>query len=341
MKYIEENLEWLQRAQKIAHMGLYDQDPVNDTLWWSDETYRIFGLSQQHEPMDFERFLLIVHPDDRELIREKTKRSLESDAYPYNADYRIVLWDNKIRHLHEEAIIERDAEGVPVRIVGIVRDVTKEKEAEILLKASIREKETLLQEIHHRVKNNLSVVSSLLYLQAESTNNSEIKSVLKDSQNRITTISMIHQSLYNSDNLAEIDMQTYLSQLGAVILHGFNPDGKIRLSVTAKNISIKASQATPVGLIVNELITNSLKYAFPDNSPGLINVRFHAKGGAQNELIVMDNGIGIPEEMDIAGLESLGLKLVTNITERQLDGRIELDRTNGTRFTIRFPLDST
>ena len=121
MTYIETNLEWLNRAQEIAHMGIWDQDPMANTLWWSDETYRIFGLKPQSQIMNFEVFLKMVHPDYREAIREKTRLALISDDNPYKADYQISLPDGQARFLYEEAMIKRNVHGKPIRILGIIR----------------------------------------------------------------------------------------------------------------------------------------------------------------------------------------------------------------------------
>ncbi|MBT3747366.1 MAG: sensor histidine kinase, partial [Bacteroidetes bacterium] len=204
----------------------------------------------------------------------------------------------------------------------------------------LKEKETLLHEIHHRVKNNMTVISSLLGLQIINVSDEKAKEALQDSQNRVQTMSRIHETLYRSDNLSAIDMKTYLSELGATILQGYTNSGNVNLKVKAENIMIEVRQASSLGLIANELITNSIKYAFPDDRKGEIVLDLKSNEENEVELIVSDNGIGIPEGLDLEKTDSLGLKLVKNITENQLNGSIEMESKNGTKFTIKFNIET-
>ncbi len=202
-----------------------------------------------------------------------------------------------------------------------------------------KEKETLLYEIHHRVKNNMTVISSLLKLQADKVDNDEAKAALMDSQNRIQSMSAIHKTLYQSGNLSAVDMKTYLSSLAGAVAQSYSIGKKVNLLVESKNVLIGAKQASPVGLIVNELITNSLKYAFPENQEGEIKISLQEIED-QIELEYIDNGIGIPEDFDWKNSKSLGLKLVRTLVENQLDGSIDLDTTKGPKFTIKFSIET-
>jgi len=130
MKKQEYYADWVVRAQKIAHLGIWDQDPVSDELWWSDETFRILGLNPQSIAPSFDKFLQMVHPDDRGLVVQQTGLALKSDDNPYNVEYRIIRPDNSERIVHEEAVIERDEEGTPIKITGIIQDITARKQAE-------------------------------------------------------------------------------------------------------------------------------------------------------------------------------------------------------------------
>ncbi len=212
--------------------------------------------------------------------------------------------------------------------------------AEKHVKASLLEKETLLQEIHHRVKNNLNVVSSLLKLQENSVEDERVKEALNESQGRIYAMSAVHEALYNTKNLAEIDLKSYLSKISGTLIQTYsvNP-GKVRFNIDGDGIILNIEKASPVGLIINELISNSLKYAFQDKSESEINVSMK-KQDKQLELIVMDNGIGIQEGFDWKNANTLGLKLVRTLVENQLDGSIDLDNTNGTKFTIKFNIET-
>jgi len=223
---------------------------------------------------------------------------------------------------------------------NLKREAKVRKLAEEQIKASLKEKETLLKEIHHRVKNNMTVISSLLKLQMNITDNQNAKEALQDSQNRVQSMSMVHETLYRSDSLSAIDLKTYLSELGRTIFQNYSIKSKVQFKVEAESIMIGAKQASPVGLIVNELIANCLKYAFPDNRKGAILLQLKSNKENGVEITVSDNGVGIPEAFDLQNADSLGLKLVKIIAEDQLDGSIGMKSKNGTKFTIKFKIES-
>jgi len=207
--------------------------------------------------------------------------------------------------------------------------------AEEKIKASLKEKETLLHEIHHRVKNNMAVISSLLSLQASSMNDEKLTTALMDSKNRVQSMTAIHETLYQSENLSSIDMKTYLSKLTRAVAQNYGIGSKVNIKVESEDILITVKQASPLGLIVNELITNSYKYAFPDNKEGEIKLGFKKKED-QIELIYADNGIGMPKDFDWHEAKSMGLNLVKILAEDQLSGSVQLIRGQGTCFIIKF-----
>ncbi|MBT4290210.1 MAG: PAS domain S-box protein, partial [Deltaproteobacteria bacterium] len=221
----------------------------------------------------------------------------------------------------------------------MLRDITKRKRAEETIKASLKEKETLLQEIHHRVKNNLTIVASLLNLQANYLEDDQTKTALLDSKSRVQSMAAIHETLYQSENLASIDMKTYLSKLGIDVARNYATGTKAQLTVESENISIGAKQASPIGLIINELITNSLKYAFLNIEEGEINIKLK-KTEDLIELEYADNGVGFPGEFDWKNSKTLGFKLVRNLVENQLDGSLDIKSENGTKFIIKFDLET-
>jgi len=185
----------------------------------------------------------------------------------------------------------------------------------------------------------MTVISSLLKLQANSLEDERLKAVLVDSQNRVQSMSAIHETLCQSDNLSAVDMEIYLSRLAGAVAQNYSIGSKVNLKIESKNILIGAKQASPIGLIVNELITNSFKYAFPDNQEGEIKISMQ-KSEDIIELDYADNGVGMPKGLDWKNPHSLGLKLVRTLVENQLDGSIDLDNTNGTKFTIRFKIET-
>ncbi|MBT5425422.1 MAG: sensor histidine kinase [Bacteroidetes bacterium] len=219
------------------------------------------------------------------------------------------------------------------------KDLTELRQVKLKLEKSLNDKETLLKEIHHRVKNNMTIISSLLKLQLNIVDDEKAKEALQDSQNRVQTMSMIHETLYRSEDMSSIDMQTYLPELGRTIFQSYIVSDNVNLKVEAENIIIGVKQLSPIGLIVNELITNSLKYAFPDNQKGEVKIILQ-KREDQIELEYSDNGIGIQEDFDWKNTKSMGLNLVKILAENQLDGSIDMESENGTKFTIKFNIET-
>lgn len=207
-----------------------------------------------------------------------------------------------------------------------------------LLETSLQEKETLLKEIHHRVKNNMQVVSSLLKLQSRKLKDKKTINILQDSQNRIRAMSLIHENIYRSENLAKIKFSGYIMDLTTSLFTLYKTStSNISLHVdSSDDAMLDIDTAIPCALIVNELVTNSLKYGFPQGQYGEIRILLNQTGEDELTLMVSDNGIGIPEDIDFKNTESLGLHLVTMLAEDQLDGEISLERTSGTEFKIRF-----
>jgi PAS domain S-box-containing protein len=220
-----------------------------------------------------------------------------------------------------------------VSVLSIARNISKLKETENKLKSSLNEKELLLKEVHHRVKNNLQIISSLLNLQTAYIKNDEALEMLRDSQNRIKTMAYIHEKLYQSNDLASIDFSDYLSNLTISLFHSYKVNAdNIILNLDIKSVVLNIDIAIPCGMIINELVSNSLKYAFPDEKKGEIIVQLVANN-QEYLLIIKDNGVGLPAGRDLENAETLGLQLV-NMLIRQLQAKVIINRDNGTEFKI-------
>ncbi|MBZ8178727.1 PAS domain S-box protein [Oscillatoria salina] len=216
------------------------------------------------------------------------------------------------------------------------RDISDRKKAEEKIKASLREKELLLKEIHHRVKNNLLVVSSLLEWQADYFKNPKIIKMFENSQHRIQTMALIHEKLYRSDDLAQINFGDYLETLVNHIFMSCNPESQsVKIALDLQPINLNIETANPCGLIVNELVANIFKHAFPGDRKGKIWLKLEKNKAREITLIVKDNGVGFPETIDWQNTESLGLQLVCTLTE-QIEGKLELERSHGTTFKLTF-----
>lgn len=200
----------------------------------------------------------------------------------------------------------------------------------------LREKTALLQEIHHRVKNNLQAVSSLLYLQAEKTKHAETRKILQESRDRVLSMALVHEQLYASENLANIDMARYIEELATKLYHSYQVDiERIRLNFDIESLMLSIEQAVPCGLLIQELVSNAIKHAFPNGENGTIFISLHRQD-EQLRLIVRNTGVPFPREIDIERADTMGLDLINTFTQ-QLQGVLELDRKYGATFTITFP----
>lgn len=224
----------------------------------------------------------------------------------------------------------------PFQYLAIRFDITSRKRIEEQIKTSLYEKEVLLKEIHHRVKNNLQIISSLLSLQAEYLKDSEVLAIFKDSQNRIDSMALIHEKLYQSKDLARINFSEYIHDLVASLLYTYDINiSKVALKIEADEILLGIDTAIPCGLIINELVLNALKYAFPGARKGEVFVGLRSLDNCRYTLTVQDNGVGLPEELDFKNTESLGLQLVNALTS-QLGGKIAVENLGGVKFEISF-----
>ena len=220
--------------------------------------------------------------------------------------------------------------------IEYVRDITERKMAEDRLQSSLKEKEVLLREIHHRVKNNMQVISSLLNLQARRIQDPAVMDMFKESQRRIRSMALIHERLYQSSDLSRIEFSQYLRNLTAHLFHSYQIDSsRIRLQIEAEEIHLNINTAIPCGLIVNELVSNALKHAFPDGRSGHLDLALRRVEGDGYMLEVKDDGVGFPEGLNFRKTESLGMQIVGTLV-KQIDGTIDLARELGTMFTIRF-----
>ncbi|OHD05775.1 MAG: hypothetical protein A2086_13315 [Spirochaetes bacterium GWD1_27_9] len=230
-------------------------------------------------------------------------------------------------------LLEENQNNQP-KILTAVIDITERKINEEKIKDSMEEKEVLLKEIYHRVKNNLQVVSSLLSLQAEKIENQEIVEAFKESQNRIRSISLVHEKLYQSENLSKIDFDGYIRDLIYNLIYSFNVDTNIKFNLNISNVFLNIDIAIPCGLIINEIISNSFKYAFPNGKKGEINLSL-SQIENKIELSISDNGIGLPINIDIEKPKTLGLTLIKLLTY-QLRGKMEIKNQDGVYYKIEF-----
>lgn len=222
------------------------------------------------------------------------------------------------------------------KFATVFEDITLRKKAEEEIKTSLQQKEILLQEIHHRVKNNLQIISSLLNLQEGYVKDEEAVAVLRESRNRVLSMAMIHEMLYDSLDLSTINFSHYIDNLVYDLFNTYGVKASLlNLKLDVDEIFLNIDTAVPCGLMISEMVSNALKYAFPDGQRGNISIEFHQNDDEVLELVIADDGVGLPNDVDLETTESLGLRLVSSLAH-QLDGEIELDRSQGTKFIIKF-----
>ncbi|MCJ7812342.1 PAS domain S-box protein, partial [bacterium] len=267
--------------------GYHPRDFVENSNFWSDH----------------------IHPEDREHVLAGLSQVFKKGFHVH--EYRFLLSNGDYHWIHDELTLVQDAKGNPKECIGCCFDITERKKAEQQIQKDLKEKEVLLREVHHRVKNNLQIVKSLLNLQAEYIQDKRNLKMFKDSQDRIQTMALVHEKLYQTKDFTRVDFADYVHSLATNLYRSFGIDSnKIRLKINAKEeISLPVHLAIPCGLIINELISNALKYAFPPwfEGKGKISVSLVQTDDGMIELIVADNGMGMPKKIDIGKPETLGL----------------------------------
>lgn len=295
---------------------------------------RSFGYKPQE--LIGQNISVFIHPDDMPHFTDVFMEKIKNPNITSSIEVRALHKDSSWR------ILESIGKKLPpdLAVTGMVlnsRDITERKQAEEQIRSSLHEKEVLLREVHHRVKNNMQIISSLLRLQSDFSKDKNIIEMFNESRNRIISMSLVHEKLYRSKDFTKIDLKGYIIDLvnGLFQSYGINMS-KIALNANVEDIPLGIDSAIPCGLIINELVTNSLKHAFPGDRKGEIKVILHLTLDNMIELVVSDNGIGIPENLDIKNVKSLGLHLVTMLAEDQLNGSMDINRNIGTEFTIKF-----
>ena len=280
------------------------------------------------------RFWDWVHEDFRESVRKRSLARLRGEQASRQYECRFVKQDGESRWaIISAGLIE--LMGKPAGILTLI-DVTDARQAEEQVRSSLAEKEILLKEIHHRVKNNLQIVSTLLELQSDYITDDDSLKFFRESQDRIRSMALVHEKLYKTKDFSLIDFQGYIESLTNYLFRSYITDPKqVVFSVAAGNVALGIDDAIPCGLIINELVSNSLKYAFPEGRQGGIAVNFQAEDQGWIVLTVADNGIGLPDGLDFTDTETLGLQLV-NMLVKQLRGVVALRNDHGAVFTIKF-----
>lgn len=321
-------------VMKATHDAVWDLDPATNELTWGDAIDRAFDY-EIGGTTTFDWLREKIHPDEVGDTEKSFNKALaEGDNY-WEREFRFRKPDGSYAYASSRCYIIRNDGRKAVRVVGVLTDITKSKENEQNIKSSLREKETMLKEIHHRVKNNLQIISSLLKMQSQQTNDKTVKDNFRSMQLRVRSMGLVHENLYTTDSLADIDMSHYIRNLVSEIFNTYLVKrGQIKLDVETGGVVLNIESAIPFGFILNELITNSIKHAFPAGRRGQILVELHTHGKA-NLLIYKDDGVGLPENVVPDSAETLGMQLITSLVE-QLGGSLQIIRKAGLEYRFTF-----
>jgi PAS domain S-box-containing protein len=336
---LRESEERLRQVALVYNIGVFDHDHLTETTYWSPELRECLEVlpTETAGPVTFRR---IIHPEDLEVVEAAMQHALDpAGDGRYTMQHRIVSRDGSIKWLDTRSKTFFGGESGarhPTRTVGAVVEITDRMRAQEVLRESVREKETLLREVHHRVKNNLQIISSLLHFQAKKVRDPEDLVVFNEGRNRLRAMILVHERLYKSAGLAQIEFGSYLQALVKDLWHSYAAalGGRIGVHVDADSIKLPIEAALPCGMIVCELLTNSIKYAFPAESSGGIHVALTASG-ERITLTVSDDGIGLPADFDPAHEKTFGWRLIRSLAA-QLGASLTTTQGPGAEVVLQF-----
>jgi len=323
-----------QIAENIREVFWITEPPDNKLIYISPAYEEVWSRTCSSLPEISQMWRDTIHPEDQARVFA-TAENVQAGG-DFDLEYRIVRPNGEIRWVRDRAFPVANDSGEVYRIAGIMDDVTESKQAIEQIKTSLHEKEVLLKEIHHRVKNNMQVITSLLSLQSKTIGDRKALAVFKDSQNRVKSMALIHETLYQSKDLSRINFAEYLQKLVAHVSRSYRiRPNAVKINLHVNDVALPIDIAVPCGLIINELASNALKYAFPADTKGEVNITF-GRADDQYTLCVSDTGVGLPPDFEPEQGKSLGMKLVRMLTS-QLSGEMECRNGVGTTFKITFP----
>lgn len=331
--------------QSLFHMLTHALMCIHDSVFITDMHDVIMYVNQA--------FIVAYGYEEKEIVGRHVATLFNGDGLPSDMlKANFMGWSGEVFHTRRDGrrfpvslsrSVVLDGTGRRLAVVGVARDITARRQAEEQVRASLKEKEVLLREIHHRVKNNLQVVSSLLNLQTGYIQDDRVADALRDSQNRVKSMALIHERLYQSRILTRIDFKDYLESLIGHVKSSYRGVGDVRVSTDIQQVFLNVDEAIPCGLMVNELVSNALKHAFPEDLQGELKVSLRVEeADAERQTLVLevgDNGAGFPPDVDFERTQSLGLQLVSMLA-RQIRGELELIRSPGTLIRLRFSVST-
>ncbi len=332
---LSESEERFRLAFEQAAVGMALISPAGQWLKVNESLCNIVGYSEAELlSMTFQQ---ITHPDDIDENLASAHKLLTKEIASYHTEKRYIhKQGHEVWVMLSGSLVWQD-DGHPHHFIAQIQNISDRKVYEQQLSESLAEKSVMLQEIHHRVKNNLQVICSLLNLQTQTNPDSNIAEIMQESQNRVKSMALVHENLYQSKNLSKINLETYVRELTNNLLRSYRSRVSLtHLDITICNLHLNIDTAVPCGLIINELVSNALKHAFPQDEQGTITIQITEQPNHELTLTVADNGIGLPKTLTVDHSQTLGLRMVKTLT-RQISGTLTIHREAGTSFQICFP----
>jgi PAS domain S-box-containing protein len=337
-----ENMEFLEITLNSIGDAVITTDIESRVLQMNPIAEKLTGWSiEEAKFKPLESVFHIINAVTEEQMESPVKKVIEKGVIQGLANNTaLISRTGETYQIADSAAPIRKSSGEILGAVLVFRDVTEKYIADAKIKASLMEKEVLLREVHHRVKNNLQILYSLLILQEDSVQDKAALKVLQDSQSRVQSMALIHKKLYQAEDLRNINLREYTEELVGELASTYaRQNQNISIEIDAEPVPVNVDTAIPCGLILNELISNALKYAFPDNRTGKVEIRI-VSYDQEILLVVRDNGVGFPDKVHYDKVsESIGLNLVETLSQ-QLNGTVIFKQSNGTEVTVRFPFPS-
>ena len=342
--------EELQHTHHIYRQSIENARGVPYHLTFPDKKYlfvgegceKLLGIpSAEFTPQKLINLIQQVIINDEKApnnLQEYRTQYLAGKIDQFRVDIQIITPEGKTKWISDASLpIKEPNSGKVIGSFGIMQDITERKETEEKLKKSLQEKIILVKEIHHRVKNNLNVITSLLNTQARRLTDKKAKEAFKDSVSRVYSMSQVHNQLYQSKDLANVNIKQYIKSMSNRTFISYRLNRNVTMDVDVDEIKLSIDNSIPIGLLLNEMLSNALKHAFPKNRAGKICVSLKKQKDNECELIVQDDGVGIGKEANFDSTQSLGLPLIKILTD-QMEGTMKVIRKKGTKFVIRFKI---
>ncbi len=326
----------LNETQFLSSIGGWDYDAASGLSWWTEEVFHIHELPYDRSSKDVKlkvaESIKCYNPDDRPVLLECFRQLIE-EGKPYDNEWQFTTYKGNRKWVRNVATPIKEG-GKIIRVIGSIMDITQRKKAEEELKEALQENKDLLSELQHRVKNSFAMIVSMINLAAKASASNETRTALSEAGSRVRAVSEMYDLLYRTDSITAVQLHKYLIRVASSL-----PDisGNITLKKKCDHVTVPVKTAVPVGIIIAELITNSIKYAFPDNKSGTISLSLK-KNKASTVIVVKDDGVGLPEGFDLSEVNSLGLKLVYALVD-QIDGSFKITEDNGTSCILEFPIN--